>query len=81
MYPGSRERSTVASKTSSADPSRQDAQAGRQLLDQPALRSDQSSERSAERMEPVWDVVEEWGYGSFPASDPPQSWCHGRARI
>ena len=71
----------MASKTSSDDPSRQDARAGRQLLDQLALRSDQSSERGAAGVEPVWDVVEEWGYGSFPASDPPQSWCHGRARI
>ena len=81
MYPRTREGSTMASKTSSADVSRQDAQAVRQLLDQPALRSDQSSERRAEGVEPVWDVVEEWGYGSFPASDPPQSWCHVRARI
>ncbi|MGH8989713.1 MAG: hypothetical protein ACRDXC_14150 [Acidimicrobiales bacterium] len=22
------------------------------------------------------DMVEEWGRGSFPASDPPQSWCY-----
>jgi len=71
----------MASKTSSADLSGQNAQAGRQLLNQPAPRSDQSSERRAAGVEPVWDEVEEWGYGSFPASDPPQSWCHVRPRI
>lgn len=21
-----------------------------------------------------WDIVEEWGLGSFPASDPPANW-------
>jgi hypothetical protein len=79
MHPRTREGSTMASKTSSAA-SRQDVQAGRQLLDQP-LWSDQTSDRRSEGVEPFWDVVEEWGYGSFPASDPPQSWRHGRARI
>ena len=45
MYPRTREGSMMASNTCSADPSGQDAQAGRQLLDQLALRSDQSPER------------------------------------
>ncbi len=26
------------------------------------------------------DAVDEWGYESFPASDPPQSWWHEHRR-
>lgn len=29
---------------------------------------------------PAFDVVEEWGNESFPASDAPQSWCSERTR-
>jgi hypothetical protein len=33
-----------------------------------------SIEPTGETMPPPWDVVDEWGVQSFPASDPPSNW-------
>jgi hypothetical protein len=33
-----------------------------------------SIEPPEETMPPSWDVVDEWGVQSFPASDPPSNW-------
>jgi hypothetical protein len=35
---------------------------------------DRRPPRRAVPAAPAWDVVEEWGLQSFPASDPPANW-------
>jgi hypothetical protein len=44
-----------------------------ELLDLPVVPSRPVVLTSSEQAGPV-DIVEEWGIGSFPASDPPANW-------
>lgn len=37
-------------------------------------RDPSSGDLSGEPMVPAWDIVDEWGMQSFPASDPPANW-------